>query len=162
MNPNETPRPARYGKIHPALRPPVLAMTGLAACAALTLWGCGTEAEAEEEATVAIESPANGSTVTGPEVKLRLSTTHFTFGGSVLEKASAAQHGGVEGGHIHVFLDKPEGLDADAVTTLYSADTTTLTITEPGFHYIIVAGANAGHDDVESMVDSVGFTVAIP
>jgi hypothetical protein len=72
------------------------------------------------------------------------------------------EHGGVEGGHIHVFLDKPAGLDADAITTLSKADTVTLNITTPGKHYIIVEGADANHEDVESMSDSVSFTVDIP
>ncbi|HKP98635.1 MAG TPA: hypothetical protein VJ385_23085 [Fibrobacteria bacterium] len=141
--------------------------TPLAVIAALGFWGCGTDHE-DEEATVRIETPANGSTVAGPKVLLRVSTTHFTYGGAAAGKLSAAgrtaaaQHGGVTGGHIHVFLDRPAGLDANTVTDLTKSDTTTLSIPTAGEHYIIVAGADADHNDVESMLDSVKFTVTIP
>jgi hypothetical protein len=133
----------------------------LPAIAGLGLWACGTDDDDHDEATVTIVTPADGSTVTGPAVKLQVSTTNFSFA-SAAGKIAAAQHGGVEGGHIHVFLDKPAGLDADAITTLSKADTVTLNIATPGKHYIIVEGADASHEDVESMSDSVSFTVALP
>ena len=132
-----------------------------AALAALGLWACGTDSD-HDESTVKIVTPANGTTVTGPNVLLQVSTTGFTYAGSEAAKISATQHGGIAGGHIHVYLDKPAGLDADAITSLYKYDTTTLNITTAGTHYIIVEGADANHVDVESMHDSVAFTVSIP
>ena len=76
-------------------------------------------------------------------------------------KVSAAQHD-VKGGHVHIFLDKPDELDANAITNLTKYDTATISITTAGKHYIIVAGADADHEDVESMRDSVMFTVTLP
>ncbi len=135
---------------------------GLAATMALGLLGCD-HGEDGPEPTLKIETPANGATVTGPNVLLRVSTTHFTYAGGALGKASAAQHGDdVKGGHIHVFLDKPDSLDAYTVTNLTNADTATLAITTAGAHYLIVTGADASHADVESMRDSVAFTVTLP
>ncbi len=134
-----------------------LAMTGLVS---LGMWACGTDSN-EPEATVKIETPANGSTVVGPNVKFRVSTTHFTFGKAPVGKVSAAQSD-VMGGHIHVFLDKSAGVDANAITRLTQYDTTTLNITTAGLHYIIVEGGDSNHVDVESMHDSVQFTVTLP
>ena len=140
-------------------RTALLALSG--AIAALGLWACGTDSD-HDEATVKIVTPANGSTVTGPNVSLRVATTGFTYAGVEAAKVSAAQHGGITGGHVHVYLDKPAGLDADAYTSLYKYDTVTVNIATPGAHYIIVEGADAAHVDVESMHDSVAFTVDIP
>ncbi|MDB5106399.1 MAG: hypothetical protein JWP91_4088 [Fibrobacteres bacterium] len=129
--------------------------------AAVGFQACGTDSEAEP--TVTIVTPANGTTVVGPKVKLQVKTTGFTYAVAGAGKVSAAQHDeDAVSGHIHVFLDKPEGLDADAITDLTKYDTTTLTITTAGEHYIIVAGADAKHGDVESMLDSVKFTVTLP
>jgi hypothetical protein len=123
--------------------------------------GCGHEPEAEP--TVVIETPADGSTVAGPNVLVKVKTTHFTFTGAAAAKSSAAQHDdGDVSGHVHVFIDKPGLVDADAVTNLTKYDTATVLITQPGEHYIIVAGADAKHNDLESMRDSVKFTVTIP
>lgn len=134
-----------------------LAMTGLVS---LGMWACGTDSN-EPEATLKIETPANGSTVVGPNVKLKVSTTNFTFSGAPVGKVSAAQ-AAVTGGHVHIFLDKPAGLDANAISNLTKYDTTTLSITTAGVHYIIVEGADGNHVDVESMHDSVQFTVTLP
>jgi|GEM_PF-3189672 len=131
------------------------------AVAAMGFWGCGDDPVAEP--TLTIETPANGSTVAGPKVLLKVKTTLFSFAGGAAAKASAAQHDeDIAGGHVHVFLDKPAGLDADAVVSLSKYDTATITIATAGWHYIIVQGANANHDDVESMRDSVMFTVNLP
>jgi hypothetical protein len=134
--------------------PVLLALSGLVS--GIMLWGCGTGSE--EEPTLTIVTPANNSTVAGPNVLLTVKTTHFTFGG-VAVKRSAVEHGDITGGHVHIYLDKPIGLDADAYDNLTKADTLTIKGLAPGKHYINVQGATANHDDVESMVDSVSFTV---
>ena len=136
---------------------------GLAAVAAMGLWACGMDHGDEAEPTLTIVSPANGATVAGPRVLVRVSTTHFTYAGQALGKRAAAAHGDgeVTGGHVHLFLDKPDGLDANAVTSLTNGDTATVTMAA-GTHYLIAAGADVLHGDVASMRDSVAFTVTIP
>ena len=136
----------------------------LAAMAIAAMGFLGCDDEKGGEPTLIVATPANGSTVTGPNVLLKVKTTHFSFAGTAAAKSSAAQHdeADIVGGHIHVYLDKPAGLDADAVASLSKYDTITLAIPTAGPHYIIVEGANANHDDVASMVDSVKFTVTLP
>ncbi|MDB5047417.1 MAG: hypothetical protein JWO30_488 [Fibrobacteres bacterium] len=128
--------------------------------AALGLWACGTDSN-DEEPTLKIESPANGSTVAGPNVLVRVATTHFSFGAAGAGKVSAAQHD-VTGGHVHIWLDNSSRLDGNTVKDLFTADTATISVTTPGVHYLVVGGANANHDDVEGMEDSVSFTVTLP
>lgn len=111
-------------------------------------------------ATAKIISPANGSTVTGPNVLLKVATANFTFGAAA-GKTSADQ-AAVIGGHIHVYQDRPIGLDADAVYQMTKYDTVTLGGFTPGVHYLIIQGAQSDHVDVETMVDSVMFTVTAP
>lgn len=137
----------------------------LAGIAGLGMWACTTDSNSSAPAaTLKIETPANGTSVPGPNVLLKVSTTQFTYAGAAAAyKVSAAQRGEiVSKGHIHVFLDKPAGLDADAITNLTKYDTTTLSITKAGLHYVIVQGADSNHVDVESMYDSVQFTVTLP
>jgi hypothetical protein len=102
-----------------------------------------------------------GATV-GPDVFVKLSTTHFKFTGAAA-KTSAAAHGDEDvAGHIHLFLDMPAGLDVDAIERLSLADTVTLKGLKAGPHYLIAEGADADHEDFESMTDSVAFTVVLP
>lgn len=130
---------------------------------ALPFQGCGDEAEPEP--TVRFVTPAMGATV-GHTFLVKLSTTHFKFTGAAAKgsasaKSSAAAHGDENAvGHIHLFLDMPAGLDVDAVAQLSNADTVTLVGLETGPHYLIAEGADANHNDLESMTDSVAFTVA--
>ena len=131
----------------------------LTAIAAVGFWACDPE-ESEAEPTLSLVTPANGSTIMGPNVLVKVKTTGFTYAGAV-GKVSAAQHD-VKGGHVHIFLDKPDELDANAITNLTKYDTATISITTAGKHYIIVAGADADHEDVESMRDSMMFTVTLP
>lgn len=154
-------RAPKLWKMREMRKSAMAAMMLAGALAVAGLSGCGDEPEAEP--TVVIETPANGSTVVGPKVLVKVKTTHFTYAGTAAAKSSAAQHDDdVVSGHVHIFLDKPDLLDADAITNLTKYDTATVLITTAGEHYIIVAGADAKHDDVESMRDSVKFTVAIP
>jgi hypothetical protein len=130
---------------------------------ALALGGCDhhDSESAEPAPTVHFESPAMGATV-GPDVFVKLSTTGFKFSGAAA-KASAAAHGDDDvAGHIHLFLDMPAGLDADAIAQLSKSDTVTLTGLKAGPHYLIAEGADASHGEIESMTDSVAFTVAVP
>lgn len=126
---------------------------------ALVLSGCGEESEPEP--TVRFDYPLMNSTV-GPDVRVKLSTTHFEFTGAAA-KTSAAAHGDEDvTGHIHLFLDMPAGLDVDAIAQLSKADTVTLTGLKAGPHYLIAEGADASHEELESMTDSVAFTVVVP
>ena len=130
---------------------------GIAAAIGLALSGCGGT-DSEPVPTVHFVSPTMNATV-GTKVFVKLATTHFKFSGA----AGSAASGDVVG-HLHLFLDHPVGLDIDAVEQLSVSDTVTLTppVITPGKHYLLVEGANANHDDIESMVDSVAFTVAAP
>jgi hypothetical protein len=127
----------------------------------LSFLGCVSDSKSSD-ATIKILTPSQNGTVTGSNVFVSLKTTHFTFGGAQALLKSSAVEGSVTGGHIHVYLDKPAGLDADAIRILSVTDTVTLTGVAAGWHYIIVQGALANHDDVESMIDSVKFMVNIP
>lgn len=126
----------------------VLALAFLSAC----------EEHEEATPTVKIVSPANGSTITGPDVLVKVATTHFKFAAAA--KMTAAQHDEDDvSGHVHVYLDRPAGLDADAIKQMTKADTVTITGVKAGAHYLIVQGASASHADYDDMVDSVAFTV---
>ena len=128
---------------------------GSAAALALALSGCGGT-DSPPGPTVHFVSPTMNATV-GTKVFVKLATTHFTFSGA----AGSAAAGDVVG-HIHLFLDHPIGLDIDAVEQLSVSDTVTLDSIPAGKHYLLAQGANAVHDDIEGMVDSVAFTVAAP
>jgi hypothetical protein len=123
--------------------------------------GCGTDSETnppvQPEPTVRFDSPKMNETVAGPDVFVKVTTTHFGYSSAAAAKRSA----GDVVGHIHLFLDMPAGVDADAVEQLYKADTVTLKGLTAGKHYLIAVGADAVHDDFESMVDSVAFTVTL-
>jgi hypothetical protein len=123
---------------------------------ALSFFGCGGTDLASEPPTVHFVSPTMNATV-GTSVFVKLATTHFKLTGA---KGTAAAGDVV--GHLHLFLDQPIGLDIDAVEQLSVSDTVTLDSLSVGKHYLLVEGANADHDDIESMVDSVAFTVAVP
>lgn len=119
----------------------------------------GCEEHEHVTPTVLIVTPANGSTVTGPDVLVRVATSHFQFANAA-KKATAAQHDeGDVAGHIHVYLDRPVGLDADAIKLMTKSDTVTITGVKAGAHYLIVQGASAAHADYDDMIDSVAFTV---
>jgi hypothetical protein len=129
---------------------------GILASLALALSGCGGTDLASEPPTVRFVSPTMNATV-GTSVFVKLATTHFKFSGA---KGMAAAGDVV--GHLHLFLDQPIGLDIDAVEQLSLSDTVTLDSLSVGKHYLLVEGANADHQDIETMVDSVAFTVAVP
>ncbi len=135
------------------------ALVSALALMGMALGGCTTDSEAVP--TAKIVSPKNGGTVVGPKVFLQVATTNFTFSGAAAAKSASGQ-AAVAGGHIHVFKDRPIGEDADAVAQLSRSDTVTLDGFTPGMHYLIIQGAQANHVDVESMVDSVMFTVTDP
>lgn len=122
---------------------------------------CGLSAchEHEEPPSISIVTPANGSTLTGSDVFLKVATRGFRFAGAA-KKATAAQHDeDGASGHVHVYLDRPAGLDADAIKQMTKADTVTIANVKPGPHYLIVQGASASHADFRGMKDSVAFTV---
>ena len=135
---------------------PGLALAVLAAVCA----GCHTDSEPSP--TVQFVKPAMNDTV-GPDVLVQLAVTGFRFSAAAAAKAAAAAHEEADvSGHIHLFLDMPIGLDADAVEQLSKSDTVTLKGLKPGPHYLWAQGAEAGHDDIDGMVDSVHFVVAAP
>ena len=130
---------------------------GLSAALAIALSGCGTDSDSEPEPTVHFESPKMNDTLSGPNVFVKLATTHFRFSGAAANTDGSSD----VVGHIHLFLDQPAGLDVDAVEQLSLSDTVTLENLAPGKHYLIAEGASATHDDIEGMEDSVAFTVVI-
>jgi hypothetical protein len=134
---------------------------GLIAVSGLILWGCGTDSEPTP--TVQIVSPKMNDTLTGPDLFVKVATTHFRFSGEAAAKTSAygSSSSGDVTGHIHLFLDHPVGLDIDAVEQMSKTDTVTLKglNLKAGKHYLIAEGANADHDDIEGMVDSVAFFI---
>lgn len=131
------------------------------------LSGCSTDSEPEP--TVHFVSPKMNDTLVGPNVFVKLATTHFRFSGAAAGKRAATAEAAAYGsssasdvvGHIHLFLDIPVGLDVDAVEQLSESDTATLPNLTAGKHYLLAEGANANHDDIESMQDSVAFFVVI-
>jgi hypothetical protein len=127
------------------------------ALAGLVFWGCEDD---HDEPTVRFVSPAMNATV-GPDVFVKLAVTNFKFAGAAA-KTSAAAHGIEAAGHIHLYLDTLSERDADAIMQMSKYDTVTLEGIAPGKHYLIAVGADADHDDIESMKDSVAFTVALP
>jgi hypothetical protein len=142
----------------------------LSAVFGFALIGCGTDSEPGP--TVRFESPKMNDSIVGPNVFVKLATTGFRFAGAAAGKVSASSGtAGTEAygsssssdvvGHVHLFLDHPVGLDVDAVEQLSVADSVTLKGLAAGKHYLIAEGANANHDDIEGMVDSVAFTVVI-
>jgi hypothetical protein len=139
----------------------VLAAGGLIAAAGV-LWGCGGT-DSEPTPTVQIVSPKMNDTLTGPDLFVKVATTHFQFSGAAAAKASAygSSSSGDVTGHIHLFLDHPVGLDIDAVEQMSKTDTVTLKglNLKAGKHYLIAEGANANHDDIEGMEDSVAFFI---
>jgi len=132
----------------------------LASALASAFWACDSSTDSGPAPTLKIVSPTNGGTVSGPSVLLQVKTTGFSFAAAKI--AAAQRVDSVPDGHIHVYLDKPATTDADAVTVLTRTDTTTLNITTAGWHYIIVQGASASHDDIPGMIDSVKFMVTLP
>jgi hypothetical protein len=137
------------------------ALVAVSALSLLGLWACGTDSE--EEPTLKMVYPANGATIAGPTVQVKVATTHFNYIGKEvpLGKTTAIRHD-IEGGHVHVYLDHTDDLDANARTNIVRGDTATISIPTAGKHYIIVVGANGVHEDVEGMRDSVEFTVTLP
>jgi len=139
----------------------------------LVLSGCTTNSEPEP--TVHFDAPKMNDSIVGPNVFVKLTTTHFQFSGAATAKRAAAagaaaaagtaaygsSSSGDVVGHIHLFLDIPVGLDVDAVEQLSKSDTVTLTGLTAGKHYLIAEGANANHDDIKGMEDSVAFTVVL-
>jgi sarcosine oxidase gamma subunit len=110
----------------------------------------------ESPPTVQFVTPTPGATVTGPDVFVRVATTNFKFAHAAA-KSSAVMHD--EAGHIHLFLDRPVGLDAQAAGQMHTSDTLTLTGISPGLHYLIAQGAGTTHAGFAGMKDSVAFIV---
>ena len=119
----------------------------------LGFWGCGHE---HGDPTVKILQPADGSSVAGPDVLLRIQTTNF--GAEVTAEVTTVSAD--DGGHIHVFLDKPITTDAEADTVIEAGiDSVTLKGLLPGSHYLYVQGGNQAHVFYPGMRDSVTFNV---
>jgi len=146
-----------------------LLASGLALC--LVLAACGGSDSGEDETmqepaivttpshTVTILEPADGSTVEGPRVTVRLATT-----------VPLAQAGDMTPGtgHHHIFLDgdlSPEGAPIPAVpgTVVHLGDASsefTFDAVSPGRHRIIAVMADFAHVPLAPpVVDTVFFTV---
>jgi hypothetical protein len=100
--------------------------------------------------------PADGATLTGPNILVRIRLTDFTLGTA----GPLAKVAGADGsGHVHLFLDIPPGQRFDAAAIAKPAsDTVTITV-PPGAHYLIAQGADDAHVPIPGMIDSVAFTV---
>ena len=125
--------------------------------------GFSSCAHSRGDPTVKILEPANGATVTGPDVVLRIETANFS-GHHHYDADAAGMVSAPTGGHIHVYIDQPVTTDA-AKDTLFEGDGNTLTLKSPklaaaGSHYIIVQGADDNHKNYPTMRDSVMFTVS--
>ena len=138
----------------------------LVALCALGLAACGGGEEAAEESTpaptgtVTIVEPANGSTVTGPNVTVRLSTT-----GVPIVPAGDLTAGT---GHHHLYLDADLApMDAPVPTVPGSivhmgnaASEFTFENVAPGQHRLIAVVADGVHVPLNPPVmDTVTFTV---
>jgi hypothetical protein len=137
----------------------------LVALCALGLAACGGAEEAAEEmpaplGTVTIVEPANGSTVTGPNVTVRLATT-----GVPIVPAGDLTAGT---GHHHLYLDADLSPLAAPVPTVpgsivhmgNAASEFTFENVAPGQHRLIAVVADGVHVPLSPPVmDTVMFTV---
>ena len=150
---------------------------GSLACAGaftMLLVACGKEpapepaAEATEPAAapaaptraVEITSPAEGDTVTGPSVTVRLAARGF----AVVPAGDTTPNSG----HHHLFLDRDvsaagTAIPAEAGFIIHlgnGADSTVIATVAPGEHRLIAVVGDAGHVPVDpSLVDTVRFVV---
>ncbi|HUF74722.1 MAG TPA: DUF4399 domain-containing protein [Longimicrobiales bacterium] len=138
----------------------------LVALCALSLAACGGGEEAAEEmpaagtGTVTIVEPAQGSTVTGPNVTVRLSTT-----GVPIVPAGELTPGT---GHHHLYLDADVASMTAPVPTVpgsiihmgNAASEFTFENVTPGQHRLIAVVADGVHVPLNPPVmDTVTFTV---
>ena len=137
----------------------------LVALCALGLAACGGAEEAAEEmpapiGTVTIVAPANGSTVTGPNVTVRLAVT-----GVPILPAGDMTPGT---GHHHLYLDADLSPLATPVPTVpgsivhmgNAASEFTFENVAPGQHRLIAVVADGVHVPLSPpVVDTVMFTV---
>jgi len=133
-----------------------LCALGLAACGG----GEGSEEMAEPMGSVTILEPANGSTVTGPNVTVRLSTTNLP-----IVPAGELTPGT---GHHHLYLDADvESMTAPVPTVPGSivhmgnaASEYTFENVAPGQHRLIAVVADGVHVPLDPpALDTVTFTV---
>jgi hypothetical protein len=107
-----------------------------------------------------ITSPANGDSVQGPDVMVKMSATGIT-----IEKASGTHVDGV--GHFHLFLDspvsaedKPIPANTAMVVHIGTGDSTyTFKGVKPGAHELIVVAAGGDHIPMATRRDTVRFVV---
>jgi Domain of unknown function (DUF4399) len=130
--------------------------------APLALAGCEGGGEAEDSARVEIVEPAEGSSVSGQEVRVVLET----FGAQV----EAADNRQTEGrGHHHIFLDQDltsanEPIPAGAEGIVHmgnAAEEYVFTNVPPGEHRLIAVFAYGDHTPIAGVrADTVNFTVS--
>ena len=164
-----TSRPP-VGPCHVPPDPPKTAMKNafpLVAVCALSLAACGGGEEPAEESmpetptgTVTIVEPAQGSTVTGPNVTVRLSTTNVP-----IVPAGDLTPGT---GHHHLYLDADVASMTAPVPTVpgsivhmgNAASEFTFENVTPGQHRLIAVVADGVHVPLTpAVVDTVTFTV---
>jgi hypothetical protein len=125
----------------------------------LGLWACGDHDHGNP--TVKFLEPTNGSTVTGPDITVRVEIGEAEPSASPAAKVAAAEAIRVHGEHVHLYLDKPATTDAAATAVLEEGETSTvLAGVAPGSHYLIAQGGDENHRPIAGMRDSVAFMVS--
>jgi hypothetical protein len=116
-------------------------------------------APAAPERRVEITTPAEGDTVAGPTVMVRLAAHGFT----VVPAGDTTPNSG----HHHIFLDREisaagTAIPAEAGFIIHmgnGADSLALTAVAPGEHRLIAVVGDAGHVPVAGLADTVRFFV---
>jgi hypothetical protein len=143
------------------------------AALSLLLSACGGEPASEPPASepaaapaaapparrVEITAPAEGDTVQGPSVTIRLAA----FGFSVVPAGDTTPNSG----HHHVFLDREvsaagapiPGEPGFIIHMGNGADTLVVATVAPGAHRLIAVVGDAGHVPVAGLADTVRFVV---
>ena len=117
-------------------------------------------APAPPSASAKITSPANGDTVKGPDVTVKMSAVGFK-----LAKANSTHEDGI--GHFHLFLDTAVTAEATPIPAnsathahIGTGDSTyTFKGVKPGAHTLIVVAGDGTHVPMATSRDTIHFVV---